>query len=127
MKTQTTILIVDDDPNFTETLKDGLAAKNVEVRTAGSGTGAVDILEKFIPSVIILDVQLPDMHGFELCRVIRKSSRLKNVPVILLSAKYTEPADRAEGMLAEADAFLSKPVNVEALWEEMKYLLDKKA
>ena len=123
----TTIFIVEDDANFVETLKDNLAMRKVEIKTAASVTDALNVLEKWTPSVIILDIQLPDMHGFELCRILKKSPRLKDVPVIFLSAKYTEPADRAEGMLAGADVFLAKPVNPDVLWEEIRYLLDKKS
>lgn len=123
----TTILIVEDDANFVETLRDNLAMRQVEIKTAASVTDALNVLEKLTPSIILLDIQLPDMHGFELCRILKKSSRLKDVPVILLSAKYTEPADRAEGMLAGANVFLSKPVNPDVLWEEIRYLLDKKS
>ncbi len=122
------ILIVDDDKNFIDTLQDGLKLKNVdaEIRVAASAREALDALAAAAPSLIILDVQLPDMHGVEFLRVIRESERLKKVPVIFISAKYTEPADRSEAMLAGAGAFFSKPVDIEDLWKEIKYLLDKK-
>ena len=122
------ILIVDDDANFIETLRDGLKLKNVdaEVAVAASAREALDALAKAVPSVIILDIQLPDMHGVEFLRVLRESARLKGVPVIFISAKYTEPADRSEAMLAGAGAFFSKPVDIDELWKELRYLLDKK-
>lgn len=119
------ILVVDDDGHFRETLTDALSLKAFQVHTAESGTLALKQLEAATPSLILLDVQLPDMHGFELCRMLKKSTRLKDVPIVFLSAKYVEPADRAEGLLAGADAYLSKPVNLEALWDEVRYLLDK--
>lgn len=122
------ILIVDDDKNFIDTLEDGLKIKNAgaEITVAGSAREALDALAKAVPSAIILDIQLPDMHGVEFLRVIRESVRLKQVPVIFISAKYTEPADRSEAMLAGAGAFFSKPVDIEELWKELRYLLDKK-
>ena len=122
------ILIVDDDKNFIDTLEDGLRLKSADagVRVAKSAREALDALAAAVPSVIILDIQLPDMHGVEFLRVIRESERLKNVPVIFISARYTEPADRSEAMLAGAGAFFSKPVDLEELWKEIKYLLDKK-
>ena len=122
------ILIVDDDKNFIDTLEDGLRLKSLDagVRVAKSAREALDALAAAVPSVIILDIQLPDMHGVEFLRVIRESERLKNVPVIFISARYTEPADRSEAMLAGAGAFFSKPVDLEELWKEIKYLLDKK-
>jgi len=122
------ILIVDDDKNFIDTLEDGLKLKNVdaEISVAKSAREAMDILAKGVPSVIILDIQLPDMHGVEFLRVIRESARLKTVPVLFISAKYTEPADRSEAMLAGAEAFFSKPIEIEELWKEIKYLIDRK-
>lgn len=122
------ILIVDDDKNFIETLEDGLRLKNADagISVAKSAREALDALAAAVPSVIILDIQLPDMHGVEFLRVIRESERLKKVPVIFISARYTEPADRSEAMLAGAGAFFSKPVDLEELWKEIKYLLDKK-
>ena len=121
-------LIVDDDKNFIDTLEDGLKLKNVEaqVTVAKSAREAMDALSKAVPTLIILDVQLPDMHGVEFLRVIRESARLKKVPVVFISAKYTEPADRSEAMLAGAGAFFSKPIDIEDLWKEISYLIDKK-
>ncbi|MCM2266885.1 MAG: response regulator [Elusimicrobiales bacterium] len=123
-----TILIVDDDKNFIETLEDGLKLKSAEARVtvAKSAREALDALAEEVPSLIILDIQLPDMHGVEFLRVIRESARLKKVPVIFISAKYTEPADRSEAMLAGAGAFFSKPIDIEELWKELRYLIDKK-
>ena len=122
------ILIVDDDKNFIDTLEDGLRLKNadVEISVARSAHEAIEALAASVPSLIILDVQLPDMHGVEFMRSIKDTARLKNVPVIFISAKYTEPADRSEAMLAGGGSFFSKPVDVDELWTEIKYLLDKK-
>ncbi len=124
----TKILIVDDDKNFIDTLEDGLKLKHVdaEVTVAKSAREALDALAEEVPSAIILDIQLPDMHGVEFLRVIRESARLKKVPVLFISAKYTEPADRSEAMLAGAGAFFSKPIDIEELWKELRYLIDKK-
>jgi len=123
-----TILIVDDDKNFIETLEDGLKLKNVDAQilVAKSAREALDSLAEQVPSLIILDIQLPDMHGVEFLRVIQESARLKKVPVVFISAKYTEPADRSEAMLAGAGAFFSKPIDIEELWKEIRYLIDKK-
>lgn len=121
------ILIVDDDNNFIETLKDGLKLKHAsaDITVARSAREALDALAAAVPSAIVLDVQLPDMHGVEFLKVLRESARLKKVPVVFISAKYTEPADRSEAMLAGAGAFFSKPVNIDELWKELRYLLDR--
>lgn len=122
--TQTTVLLVDDDAHFRETLADAMSLKDIRVECAGSADAAKLALSGSLPSVILLDVQLPDVSGIELCRQIKRDPRTKGVPVVLLSAKYTEPADRAEGLLTGADAYLSKPINIEALQEEIRYLVD---
>ena len=121
------ILMVEDDLRFRETLADAMALRDVRVEGASSGAEALESLDRRPPSLILLDVQLPDTHGFELCRRIRGMYALRGVHIIFLSARYTEPADRAEGLLAGADAYLAKPVNLDALWEEVHYLLDKRA
>lgn len=123
--TQTSILVVDDDDNFRETLSDAMALKGVPVDGVESGSEAVKQISQHRPSLVLLDVQLPDTNGFDLCRALKKDERYKDVPVVLLSAKYTEPADRAEGLLIGAEAYLSKPISLESLWDEVSYLLDK--
>ncbi|MEA3307625.1 MAG: response regulator [Elusimicrobiota bacterium] len=121
------ILIVDDDENFIDTLDDSFKMKDMsaEVAVAQSAKEGLDSLAKSIPSIIVLDVQLPDMHGIEFLKIIKESKKFKDVPVIFISAKYTEPSDRADAMLNGASSFFSKPVDVDVLWTEIKYLLDK--
>ncbi len=121
------ILIVDDDKNFIDTLDDSFKMKdtNAEVMVAKSAKEGLDALAKSIPSIIILDVQLPDMHGIEFLKIIKESKKFKDVPVVFISAKYTEPSDRADAMLNGASSFFSKPVDIDILWTEIKYLLDK--
>ncbi|MBI3297693.1 MAG: response regulator [Elusimicrobia bacterium] len=124
--TQTTVLLVDDDDHFRETLADAMSLKSVAVSGAGSAADALAALAAgALPQLIILDVQLPDANGIELCRRLKRDPRTKKIPVVMLSAKYTEPADRAEGLLTGADAYLSKPVNLDALWEEVSALVDR--
>lgn len=121
------ILIVDDDENFIDTLDDSFKMKdvNADIMVAKSAKEGLDALSKSIPSIIVLDVQLPDMHGIEFLKIIKESEKFKDVPVIFISAKYTEPSDRADAMLNGASSFFSKPVDIDVLWTEIKYLLDK--
>ncbi|MCG2725492.1 MAG: response regulator [Elusimicrobia bacterium] len=122
------ILIIDDDKNFIDTLEDSFKMKdvNAEIMVAKSAKEGLKALSKSIPSIIVLDVQLPDMHGIEFLKIIKESRKFKNIPVIFISAKYTEPSDRADAMLNGASSFFSKPVDIDVLWTEIKYLLDKK-
>ena len=125
--TKTKILVVDDDDLFRETLSDAMSLRDVDVTGAMCARDAIDELSRGLPSIILLDVQLPDGNGMDLCRRIKLDPRSRGIPVVLLSAKFTEPADRAEGLLTGADAYLSKPVGLESLWEEIRYLLDRPA
>ena len=122
------ILIVDDDKNFIDTLKDNFKMKEVDaqVRVADTAKKGMDMLKDIKPSVIILDVQLPDMHGLQFLKIIKASKKFNDIPVIFISAKYTEPSDRAEAMLQGAASFFSKPVSVDEIWREIEYLLDTK-
>jgi len=121
---QTSVLVIDDDPRFRETLSDAMELKSISVDGAGSAGQALQRLGAHRPSLILLDVQLPDVHGFELCRALKSDERFADIPVVLLSARFTEPADRAEGLMAGAEAYLSKSIGMESLWEEVRYLLD---
>lgn len=126
MKTASlSLFIVEDDPEFRETFVDAMSLRGVAVRGAGSGFEGLRALQEMHPDVIVLDVQLPDVHGFDLCRRLKRLPRLAAVPVIFISAsaQYNDARDRVEGLLAGASAFLPKPVSVEQLWAEIERLL----
>ena len=125
-KTQAlSIYIVEDDLHFRETLIDVMSLRGVEACGVGSAAEALVELRTQRPSVIILDVQLPDIHGFDLCKKLKRFESLKNVPIILLSAstQYSDPRDRIEGVLAGAALFLSKPITMDELWSEITSVL----
>jgi DNA-binding response OmpR family regulator len=127
--------MIEDDPHFRETFIDVMALRGIQVTGAGSGAEGLAALRErgngdtlALPSVIILDVQLPDIHGFDLCRKIRRVEALKKTPIIFLSAstQYSDARDRVEGLLAGASSFLSKPISMEKLWSEIEYLLQSR-
>ncbi|MBI5630910.1 MAG: response regulator [Elusimicrobia bacterium] len=123
--TNVSIFIVEDDAHFRDTFIDVMSLRGVEVQGASTGEEGLKVLRGCRPSVIILDVNLPDMHGFDLCRRIKKLEPFKNTPVMFVSAsaQYSDPRDRVEGLLAGATFFLPKPVTMEKLWEEIEFLL----
>lgn len=131
MKTtaEISIYIIEDDPHFRETFIDVMSLRGVEVHGAGSAEEGLRGLGDRRPSVIIIDVQLPDMHGFELCRRLKRSEELRKTPVIFISAQaqYNDPRDRVEGLLAGAALFLPKPITMERLWAEIEHLLRRQA
>ena len=120
--TPASMFIVEDDDHFRETFIDVMSLRGVPVSGARTGDEALRALRLSRPSVIILDVQLPDVHGFDLCRRIKRLAGLEGIPVIFVSAssQYSDPRDRAEGLQAGAAQFLPKPVTVERLWAEIE-------
>ncbi len=119
------ILMVEDDDLFRDTFIDAMNLQGIRVEGFRTGGEAMQALDGVRPSVIMIDVQLPDVHGFDLCRRIKRSDRLKKIPVVFLSAAthYNDPRDRAEGLLAGASLFLSKPISMERLSTEIGLLI----
>jgi DNA-binding response OmpR family regulator len=102
------ILIVDDDPQILKLLERFLQAKGREILTAGSGEEALEIFSKEAPDLVILDIIMPGMDGWEVLTKLRESS---DVPVIMLTAKDS-PGDTARGLLLGADDYISKPFDL---------------
>ena len=125
MNASTPMFIVEDDDHFRETFIDVMSLKGVEVEGARSGDEAIKALKQAHPSVIIMDVQLPDVHGFDLCKKVKRLDGYKDTPVIFVSAstQYSDPRDRAEGLQAGASQFLPKPISVERLWAAIESVL----
>lgn len=105
------ILLVDDEPNILEFLEMGLINEGFEVLTAQDGMTAVTIARQFQPHIAILDVMMPGMDGFEVCRMLKKT---ENVAIIMLTAK-DEVDDRVKGLTLGADDYMAKPFSFEEL------------
>lgn len=103
------ILAVDDDATALGALRQILNQKGYEVATAASGDEALQLLKSQIPDLIILDVAMPGISGYEVCRKIREDPRTQDVPVVFLTAKG-HLMDMAEGQDAGSDLYLIKPV-----------------
>ncbi len=105
------ILVVDDEPNILQFLELGLQNEGFEVQCAGDGIAAITQLKQFQPHVVILDVMMPGMDGFEVCRMLKKN---ENVAVIMLTAR-DEVDDRVKGLNLGADDYMVKPFSFEEL------------
>lgn len=108
MKNVNTILIVDDDPGARETLEALLQVEGYQLILVSNGEEAIAQAKQVMPSLILLDVMMPDMDGFEVCRRLRSIPLLAEVPVILVTA-LDDRDSRLEGIEAGADDFISKP------------------
>jgi two-component system OmpR family response regulator len=105
------ILVVDDEPNIVQFLELGLQNEGFEVQTAADGMAAINMLQQFHPHVVILDVMMPGMDGFEVCRMLKRSD---NIAVIMLTAR-DEVDDRVKGLNLGADDYMVKPFSFEEL------------
>lgn len=119
MVKQICILVVDDDPRLVRFVKANLEALKYRVVTAGESAMALELLARETPDLVILDVMLPGMDGFELCEYIRSFSM---VPVLMLTAKVDE-SDKVRGLQVGADDYLTKPFGVPELLARVEALL----
>ena len=103
------ILIVDDDPASRETLCAQLTLENIDILAVDSGREALRRMSQFVPDVIVLDVMMPEMDGYTVCRQLKNSADYRHIPVILVTA-LDSVGDRVRGLEAGADEYITKPV-----------------
>ena len=105
------ILIVDDEPNIVMSLEYAFKKKNFEVFIARDGTEALEIARQEAPNVILLDIMMPKMDGYETLKKIKENKKLKDTKVIFLSAK-SKLADVEKGLDMGADSYITKPFSI---------------
>lgn len=108
------LLIVEDDYDVAEMLLMYFSAKNYEVFHADTGFAGVELARTKFPNLILLDVMLPEMNGYEVCAELRQRSLTKHIPVIFLTQK-DDRADKVEGLELGADDYIAKPFDVDEL------------
>jgi len=113
------ILVVDDEPSILEFIKANLEARGYQVFEAANGQAAIRTAEKEKPNLLILDIVMPEMDGFEVCRKIREWSK---VPIIMLSAREGEN-DREKCTACGANDYLTKPFVLRELLDMVKTML----
>ena len=118
------ILIVEDEPHTLQIVKDRLESNGFEVITAIDGEEALATAKKEKPNLIILDVMLPKMDGFHVCRLLKFEEEYKSIPIIMVTAKATQ-ADLDIGKQTGANAYIVKPFDFDALLLTMERLLQK--
>ena len=118
------ILVIEDEPDIRKTLEYNLAREGFIVSTAGSLKKAKNILENPNFSLILLDLMLPDGSGLDLCRELKSNSALKEIPIIILTAKDDE-VDKVVGFELGADDYVTKPFSVRELILRVKAVLKR--
>ncbi len=113
------ILVVDDEVSLQETLAYNLKKQGYEVQTTGDGAEALDLAREMDPDLIILDVMLPGLDGFEICRILRREM---STPVLMLTARDDE-IDRVVGLEVGADDYMAKPFSMRELVARVKAML----
>lgn len=116
------ILIVDDEPNIVMSLEYAFKKKDFEVFIARDGTEALEIAGAEVPNVILLDIMMPKMDGYETLREIRKNKELKRTKVIFLSAK-NKMADVEKGMQLGADSYVTKPFSIKKVINDVEKMI----
>lgn len=117
------ILIVDDEPNIVMTLEYAFKKQQYEVFIARDGSEAMHILEETVPHVVVLDIMMPKVDGFQTLMHIRQSPKLKDVKVLFLTAK-NKIEDIEKGKQLGVDAYVTKPFSIKKLVAEVQELLD---
>lgn len=108
------LLIVEDDFDIQNMLRIYFTGQDYEVDTAGRGSEALEKTRQNLPHLIVLDIMLPDIDGFEVCRILRTNTRTSHVPIIFLTQK-DERSDKLQGLELGADDYITKPFDIEEL------------
>jgi CheY-like chemotaxis protein len=108
-------LVVDDEQSVLELLKVNLTADGYEVLTASDGKEAIMKAQSEEPSLIFLDVKMPEMNGWEVLRILRADERTRNIPVVLITALPESISNQLTSHILKADGFLNKPFDPEKI------------
>ena len=116
------ILVADDEPDIVDTLKIRLEAADFEVITAYDGLEALNKAREEQPDLIILDVMLPKLDGFQVSRLIKFDEKYSGTPILMLTAK-TQEKDKVTGLKMGADGYITKPYDPQELLRTVRSLL----
>lgn len=116
------ILIADDEPNIVVSLEFLMKQKGYEVKTVGNGEDALRTIAEFGPDLVLLDVMMPRLSGYEVCQKMRENPAWSGIRIVMLSAKGRE-IEVSKGMAVGADAYVTKPFSTSDLMAQVRALL----
>ena len=117
------ILVVDDDPNSREIVQTFLESRGYSVRTAANGESALAAVQGLVPELILLDVMMPGMDGWEVARTLKAHTDYADIRVVMMTAR-SDFSDKQKGLQAGADDYLVKPIQLEDLGNTVKRNLE---
>jgi two-component system alkaline phosphatase synthesis response regulator PhoP len=118
------ILVVDDEVDLVKTIQFALEAEGYQVLVSYNGEDALNQSRKENPDLILLDLMLPKLDGYKVCRLLKFDEQYKHIPIVMLTAK-TQQKDRLLGMETGADEYITKPFDMGKLTEKIKAYLSK--
>jgi DNA-binding response OmpR family regulator len=118
------ILIVDDEVDLVETVRFPLEMEGYRVLVSYNGEDALNLARKENPDLILLDLMLPKLDGYKVCRLLKFDDRYKHIPILMLTAK-TQEKDKALGIETGANEYITKPFEMDDLLKKVKVYLNK--
>jgi len=127
MNTKKRILVVDDEPDFCSIVQVNLEKEGFEVELAYSGVEGLEKVHANPPDAIVLDIMMPEMDGYQVCKKLKADKKYADIPVVLLTAVASHVTStrysHRDGMSTEADDYIPKPASAEEITESLKRLL----
>ena len=119
------LLIIDDDAHLRESLAEVLELDGFECHQAGAAKEGINAAQKLEPEIVIMDIQLPDSSGFQICQELRKRS--KTVILIMMTGRFLSSEEKKQGFELGADEYITKPFDLAELSARIKQLLSRNA
>ena len=119
-----TILVIEDVPNNMKLVRDLLLVNNFNVLEAGDGEEGVKLAMEKIPDLILTDIQLPRINGYEVIRILKQEATTKHIPIIALTSEAMT-GDREKALAAGSDDYIAKPFNIKLLLSIMRKHLEE--
>jgi DNA-binding response OmpR family regulator len=116
------IIVVDDEPDVLKTTSIFLKSEGFNVVTAVDGIAALEVIRKERPDLIVLDIMLPKIDGYKICRMLKFDDKFRDIPIIIFTARAQE-VDEKKAMEVKADAYITKPFQPDVLLGKIKQLL----
>jgi len=118
------ILVVDDEVDLVKTVQFSLELEGYKVLVSYNGEDALNQARKENPDLILLDIMLPKLDGYKVCRLLKFDEKYKHIPILMLTAK-TQEKDKVLGIETGADEYITKPFDMDVLMEKIKAYLNK--